>query len=63
MSTALIALAAVVAALALIIGSIRLSMWLTHRKSSAELKRRVPDGSSSNDGGYMFSDHGVGGGD
>ena len=54
MSGALIALAAVIAAIALIVGGIRISMWLTDRKSSNALKQERPDASSINDGGFMF---------
>jgi len=51
-SATLIALTAVVAAFALIVGIVRFSMWLTDRKSTEELKRQIPDASSSNSGGF-----------
>ena len=54
MTEALIALAAVVTALALIIGIHRISMWLTNRKSSKDFKKERPDATSINDGGFMF---------
>ena len=57
MSTALISLAAAVAALVLIVGGVRLSMWLTHRKSSEAFKKERPDASSIN-----HSSFGCGGG-
>jgi hypothetical protein len=43
---------AIVCALLLIAGIIVASIRLTERKSTDELKRRIPDGSSVNNGGY-----------
>jgi hypothetical protein len=57
MSTALISLAAVVVALVVIVGGVRLSIWLTDRKSNEALKKERPDASSIN-----HSSYGCGGG-
>ena len=49
---------------ALLVGLIALvSLRMTERKSSDELKRRTPDGSSSNDSGANGSYDAMGGGD
>jgi flagellar basal body-associated protein FliL len=45
-------IAAVVTAIVLIVGIIRVSWWLTSRKSAAELKKQRPDASSVNGDGY-----------
>ena len=65
MSSALAILVAIVAGLVLVFGLLRVSIWLTDRKSSDELVARNPDGSLVNhdSSNGMWDGHADGGGD
>ena len=52
MSDGLTIPAAIVTALVLIVGIIRISMWLTSRKPTSAFKKERPDATDSNSGGY-----------
>ena len=65
MSLALAILAAIVAGLVLVFGLLRVSIWLTDRKSRDELAGRNPDGSLVNhdSSNGMWDGYADGGGD
>ncbi len=54
MSEGLTIAAAVVTAIVLIVGIVRISMWLTSRKPTSDFKKERRDGTNVNDGGFMF---------